>query len=39
MNGVFPNREPLELSLEHAIFHTVYDLKDLPQVIDILNVA
>ena len=33
--GVFPDREPQELSLEHPIFHTVYDLKELPQVVDI----
>jgi hypothetical protein len=35
MRGVFPDREPKELSLDHAIFHTVYDLKELPQVVDI----
>ena len=35
MRGVFPDRKPKELSLEHPIFHTVYDLKELPQVVDI----
>lgn len=35
MRGVFPDREPRELSLKHQIFHTVYDLKQLPQVVDI----
>ncbi len=29
---VFPDREPLELPLEHEIFHLVYDLKKKPQV-------
>ena len=35
MRGVLPDREPEELSLEHPIFHLVYDLKELPQVTDI----
>jgi Domain of unknown function (DUF4159) len=35
MNGVFPDREPTELSLSHEIFHVVYDLQELPQVVDI----
>ncbi len=35
MRNVFPNREPTELSLEHPIFHLVYDLGELPQVVDI----
>lgn len=35
MRGVFPDREPIELSLDHPIFHNVYDLKQLPQVVDI----
>lgn len=35
MQRVFPDREPTELSLEHQIFHIVYDLKELPQVVDI----
>lgn len=35
MHGVFPDREPKELSLAHPIFHTVYDLQELPQVVDI----
>lgn len=29
---VFPDREPLEVPLEHEIFHCVYDLKEKPQV-------
>ncbi len=29
---VFPNLEPVELPLEHEIFHCVYDLKKKPQV-------
>jgi hypothetical protein len=32
MKRVFPNREPVELPLEHEIFHNVYDLKQKPQV-------
>jgi hypothetical protein len=29
---VFPNREPVELPLEHPIFHCVFDLKEKPQI-------
>ncbi len=29
---VFPDREPQELPLDHAIFHCVYDLKEKPQI-------
>lgn len=29
---VFPDREPVELPLEHPIFHCVYDLKQKPQI-------
>lgn len=29
---VFPDREPMELPLEHPIFHCVYDLKEKPQI-------
>ncbi len=29
---VFPDREPVELPLEHPIFHCVYDLKKKPQI-------
>ncbi len=32
MRQVLPNREPVELSLSHEIFHMVYDLAKLPQV-------
>lgn len=28
---VFPNREPVELSLDHPIFHTVFNFKQEPQ--------
>jgi len=29
---IFPDREPVELSLDHRIFHTVFDFKQQPQV-------
>ena len=29
---VFPGRQPVELPLEHPIFHVVYDLKEKPQI-------
>jgi len=29
---VFPNREPVELTLDHRIFHTVFDFKKQPQI-------
>jgi hypothetical protein len=29
---VFPDREPIELPLEHEIFHCVYPLKEKPQI-------
>jgi hypothetical protein len=29
---VFPDREPMEVPLEHEIFHCVYDLKEKPQL-------
>ena len=32
MSRVFPNRRPQVLTREHPIFHTVFDLKALPQV-------
>ena len=32
MKRVFPDREPVELPLEHEIFHCVYDLKEKPQI-------
>lgn len=35
MNAVLPNRQPIELTLDHPIFHWVYDLKELPQVCDL----
>lgn len=35
---VFPEREPVELDLSHPIFHSVYDLKEKPQI-PAINVA
>jgi len=35
---VFPDREPIELNLDHPIFHAVFDLKEKPQIPSI-NVA
>jgi hypothetical protein len=32
MRQVFPDREPRELTIDHEIFHIVYDLKGLPRV-------
>lgn len=32
MQRVFPDREPVDLDLSHPIFHTVFDLKEKPQV-------
>jgi hypothetical protein len=32
LKRVFPEREPVELPLEHKIFHCVFDLKEKPQV-------
>jgi hypothetical protein len=32
MKRVFPEREATELSLEHPIFHCVFDLKEKPQI-------
>lgn len=32
MRQVFPDRKPIELTLDHPIFHTVYDFGKLPQV-------
>lgn len=29
---VFPDREPIELELDHPIFHAVFDLKERPQI-------
>jgi len=29
---VFPDREPVELTLDHRIFHTVFDFKQEPQI-------
>jgi hypothetical protein len=32
MKRVFPDREPRELSLDHPIFHIVFDLDGKPQI-------
>jgi hypothetical protein len=32
LKQVFPDRTPVELPLEHPIFHCVYDLKEKPQI-------
>ena len=32
LKGIFPNREPVELTLDHPIFHTVFKFKTLPQI-------
>ena len=37
MDEVLPGTKPVELSLDHDIFHMVYDLKELPQVTDYLT--
>ena len=29
---VFPDREPVELELDHPVFHAVFDLKERPQI-------
>lgn len=37
MKIVFPDREPVDLPIEHPIFHGIYDLKEKPQVPGIDN--
>ncbi|MEC8554626.1 MAG: DUF4159 domain-containing protein [Planctomycetota bacterium] len=37
MKKVLPYATPIELSIDHPVFHTVYDLKALPQVTDYLT--
>jgi hypothetical protein len=32
---VFPDREPVELDIDHPIFHAVFDLKEKPQICSI----
>jgi hypothetical protein len=32
MKRVFPDREPVLLTLEHPVFHCVFELKELPQI-------
>jgi hypothetical protein len=32
MRRVFPDREPVELTLDHRIFHSVFDFKKQPQI-------
>lgn len=38
LKRVFPKREPVELTLDHPIFHFVFDLKEKPQIPSI-NIA
>ena len=33
---VFPDREPIELNLDHPIFHAVFDLKEKPQIPNVI---
>ena len=35
MKRVFPDREPEDLSLNHPVFHSVFDLQEMPQVTEI----
>jgi hypothetical protein len=35
MQEVLPDKDPVELTIDHPIFHMVFDLHELPQVIDI----
>ncbi len=37
MKRVFPGRKPVELTLSHPIFHSVFDLKAKPQVPSIMH--
>jgi len=32
MKRVFPDREPVELSIDHPVFHCYYDIREKPQV-------
>jgi hypothetical protein len=32
MKQVFPDREPVELSIDHPVFHCYYDIREKPQV-------
>ena len=32
MKRVFPEKEPVELTLDHPIFHCVFELKEMPQI-------
>jgi hypothetical protein len=32
LKRVFPEYDPVELNLDHPIFHCVYDLKEIPQI-------
>ncbi|HOW68943.1 MAG TPA: DUF4159 domain-containing protein [Candidatus Paceibacterota bacterium] len=34
---VFPEREPIDLSLDHPIFHTVFDLREKPQIPNVFH--
>jgi len=39
LKRVFPDREPVELPLDHEIFHMVFDLKEKPQLPSIHHAA
>ena len=32
MKKVFPDREPVQLTLDHPVFHCVFELKKFPQI-------
>lgn len=36
MKQVFPNRDPVELSIEHPVFHCYYDIREKPQVPNVM---
>jgi len=37
LKRVFPERQAVELPLEHPIFHCVYDLKEKPQIPNVMQ--
>ncbi len=37
LKRVFPEREPIELTLDHPIFHCVFELKEKPQIPSIIE--
>jgi hypothetical protein len=38
VKAIFPDREPVELDLDHPIFHTVFDIREKPQI-PAINIA